>query len=171
MKKPKTKKAQPKDVQLDKIGRYHFTVRERMFNQIVLVFLNWSHADFVQWALRRGATSEYKNDPDYDRNFAAFTTTISQQGTPDKYAICMGEFKWSCRDQGYLVHEITHVVMSIWQLQSIPVTKDTEEFLATAIGNLYTDIAWKIYTLEAARERRAKARKDATRRADAKHRR
>lgn len=149
--KKRTKRLQTETKQPE-IKKQYFEVRECIFNRIVHVFINYSHDEFAKVARRKGA-KDYKDDPDYDNNFAAFSTQMGIAGRPDQWVICIKEFNWTIADQGKLVHEIVHTIIRIWTLNVIPFTPDNQEFLAYSIGNLYEDIAAKIHSLNSQKKR------------------
>ena len=134
-------KASPKTEK--RIGRKYFIVKESIFGRTVHIFINWTHSEFAKFAREKGAT-DYQDDPNYDNNFAAFSTEFEKKEGPNEWVILVRKFDWTIRDQGSLIHEIVHTIVKIWRLNNIPVTPDNQEFLAHSVGNLYEDIAAKI---------------------------
>lgn len=134
------------------IGKRHFQVRDCIFNRTVHVLLNYSDSDYERWRKRLGDTNF---EAGLDKtNFAGFTAQMDWPNRPSEWLICIREFDWKIADQGTLVHEIVHVVIKIFDQNNISFNVDTQEFLAHAIGNLYEDIAAKIWN----KQLRAKAK-------------
>ena len=132
---------------IDVKRKQYFKLNEAIFDRPVHVFLNYSHSEFVKW-VRKYGVDRYKNDNEYDVNFYAFSTIIHGKNRPDEWVICMQSFDWTIKDQGSLIHEIVHTILKIWNNNNIPHTLDNQEFLAHSVGQLYEDIAAKIFRLK-----------------------
>jgi hypothetical protein len=129
------------------IGKRYLRVQESIFHRTVHVLLNYSADDWVAWQKRKGIDNADK-DQRAASNFAGFSTQIDSTVSPSEWIICLKEFNWTISDQGTLVHEIVHVIMKIFLFNNIPFNPDTQEFIAHAVGNLYEDIAGKIFRVK-----------------------
>jgi len=140
MKKPKkTKKKIP-----EKIPARYFRVYDCIFNQRVHVLLNYSKKMYEQWVKRNKLV--LNNKLGLGGDFGGFVTSLDYIGDTDKFerVLFICSFQWSIKDQATLIHEITHVIMRIWGENNIPITLDTQEFLAHSIGNMYEDIGKRL---------------------------
>lgn len=118
----------------------YFTVLEPIFHRKVHVFLNYSQEDYQRWCKKRGVV----DDRTSDKEFSATSFEFDHDDQPTMWAISIKKFNWSIGSQGTLIHEIVHTIIKIWSLNHIPYNKDTQEFLAHSVANLYEDIAAKI---------------------------
>jgi hypothetical protein len=126
------------------LGKMQFIVKDCIFNRKVHVLLNYSGEDFTKWARRQGDSS-YERDGRADANLAAFSSQMDAEGEPSEWIICLKKFNWTIQDQGSLVHEIVHTVMKIFAMNNIPFVLETQEFIASMVGNMYEDIAAAIH--------------------------
>lgn len=131
----------------EKIKKQHFVISDANFKRTVHCFVNYSHDEFTKFARKKGAT-DYEDDPEYENNFAGFSTVISAKNAPDEFVIVLKKFDWCISDQGTLIHEITHTVMKIFASNNIPFNLDTQEFIAHAIGNMYEDFVRKLLVVK-----------------------
>lgn len=126
--------------------KQYFYVKDSIFSQRVHVFLNYPSKEFVSWAKRQGW--EFENEKDYETEgkFAGWSSHATDIKTGrTHWLILVGDFSWTISSQGTLIHEIVHTIINIWKSNNIPYNDDTQEFLAHSIGNLYEDIARKIF--------------------------
>lgn len=124
------------------IGKRDFIVYDCIFNQAVHVLLNYTPEEYAEWL------NKNKIKDICEKNFndlAGFTTQITGANDRTQWLIYVKSFNWTIKEQGTLIHEITHAIIKIWQNNSISFNPDTQEFLAHSIGNLYEDIAAKIH--------------------------
>ena len=126
------------------LGKMQFVVKDCIFNRKVHVLLNYNADDFTKWARKQGDAS-YERDGRADANLAGFSSQIDTEGEPSEWIICLKEFNWTIQDQGSLVHEIVHTVMKIFAMNNIPFVLETQEFIASMVGNMYEDIAATIH--------------------------
>lgn len=140
MKKPK---ATRKRVIPDPIPKRYFVVYDAIFKQRVHVLLNHTPEQYQQWLNRNKVKDiDVKNFGDFQAWVSEFTTEKDKT----ERIIFMPTFNWAIKHQGSLIHEITHIIIKIWQFNNIPFNADTQEFIAHSIGNMYEDIAEKLLT-------------------------
>ncbi len=127
------------------LPKQYIRVKERIFHRVIHVFLNYSSKEFESYVVKRWkACLDGKSRPEFDDNFSAFSSEWDDEKGVRGWIICIKDFDWSIRDQGTLIHEIVHTIVKIWAFNNIPYGKDTQEFLAHSVANLYEDIAYKI---------------------------
>ena len=123
------------------IGARHFVIFDRIFEQQVDVFLNYTPEQYTRWLNKNNIQDlEMKSV----NNFAGWVSNYEDEEGVVKTILFMPKFDWAIKYQGTLVHEITHVIIKIWQRNNIPYNADTQEFLAWSIGRMYEDIAQKL---------------------------
>ena len=122
------------------IGKRYILVRDRIFNHIIHVYLNYTDNDFSELARHRGWSFALN----YDKK-SAYSMQIGQEGKPDQWIIALKWFEWKGGDFGTLVHEIHHTVVSILALHDVKITSDTQEFSAIMEEDLFEKISWKIH--------------------------
>lgn len=122
----------------------YFTVLDPIFHRKVHIFLNYSNEDYQKWCKKKGVEDER----DSGKEFSATSFEFDHDSKPTEWAIHIKRFNWSIGSQGTLIHEIVHTIIKIWSINHIPYNKDTQEFLAHSIANLYEDIAAKIMNVK-----------------------
>lgn len=141
------------------IGKRYFFVRESIFSRRVHVFLNYTNGEINQWfdrKFKKVSHIEKKSSKEMDASFSGFSTSFSGEDVPLQWVICASRFDWTISDQGTLIHEVVHTIVKIWDHNHIPVDASTQEFLAHSIGNLYEDIAAKIFRVKKVKSVRKK---------------
>ena len=126
-----------------KISTYpkHAVIYDRIFNQQVDVFLNYTPDMYTKWLTRERVIDVVeKNISD----FSGWTSDYEDANGRTKSILFIPKFNWSIKSQGTLIHEIVHIIIKIWARNNIPYNYDTQEFLAHSIGNMYEDIAEKL---------------------------
>ena len=126
----------------NKIGKRYIKIYDAIFQRPIHVLLNHTPQDYAKWLTKVGAKDI--GDDKFD-DFAGFSTSIDIDGKPTEWIIYQKSFDWTIKDQGTLIHEIVHTIIKIWHSNNIPYNQDTQEFLAHSIGNLYEDIARKLF--------------------------
>jgi len=139
----------PKAKGRPKPGKLCFKVKDCIFQRPVHVFINYNNKQFNAWLAKyiekKGGTLAKEPRDEFDDNFAAFSTSWDIKGTPREWAVAVSDFDWTISGQGTLIHELVHTIIKIWDFNNIPVTIESQEFFAFAIGNLYEDIAHQIF--------------------------
>lgn len=125
----------------EKIGKKKLTIQDPIFRRRVHVLINHTVPDYVRF-LNRMKVKDVAKDNMSD--FAAWAAPIGFDDRPTEYVIFMPEFQWAIYHQGTLIHEITHVVIRIFDNNNIPFNHDTQEFIAHAIARMYEDVAHKL---------------------------
>lgn len=137
-KQQKSKKLEPL------VGKHYFLIKDSIFHRPVHVLLNHTRKDYEKWMIKRGVTKEELSSSG-DTNFMAWSSVMSSSDKPDEWIIFVKDFDWTIKDQGSLIHEITHTVMKIFSANNIPFQLETQEFIAHSIGNMYEDICRQIF--------------------------
>lgn len=125
-------------------NKRYLVVEESIFHRKVHVFLNYTTEDYRQWCKKKGVEDEDHNN----KEFTAVSFEFDHETKSTEWAIFIKHFNWSIHSQGTLIHEIVHTIIKIWSVNHIPYNRDTQEFLAHSIGNLYEDIAAKIMNIK-----------------------
>jgi hypothetical protein len=119
----------------------HAVIYDRIFNQQVDVFINYTPEMYSKWLNRK----KIKDDTEKNlSDFAGWTSNYEDYDGRTKSILFIPKFNWSIKSQGTLIHEIVHVIIKIWGRNNIPYNYDTQEFFAHSIGNMYEDIAEKL---------------------------
>lgn len=129
-----------------KIGAKTFTFTDPIFRQRIFVLLNQDEHSYVKFLNKHKITDTGDKKLDLDR-FNGFTTHLQNEDGTREFIIVLKEFDWSIFHQGTLIHEITHVVIRIFESNNIPFNADTQEFIAHSIGRIYEMIARKLLVL------------------------
>lgn len=124
--------------------KQYFEVEESIFHRKVKVFLNYSDEDYAKWCKKNSVLDERGDS----KEFAASSFEFDHEERPTQWAIFIKRFNWSIGSQGSLIHEIVHTIIKIWSMNNIPYNKDTQEFMAHSVANLYEDIAAKILNVK-----------------------
>lgn len=125
----------------EKIPKRYFRIYDAIFKQRIHVLLNHTSSDYQKWLNRNNVKDIIvKNFNDFQAWVSEFTT---EKGNTERI-IFLPTFQWAIKHQGTLIHEIVHIIIKIWQFNSIPYNQDTREFLAHSIANMYEDIAEKL---------------------------
>lgn len=127
-------------------------VYDPIFNQKVHVFCNSTEQDLLRWQKRVGVRDD--DNEGLNPNYIAFSTHYSSTGGPNIYLIWLNHFNWTLDDQESLIHEVTHIVVRIWQANNIQFVPETQEFFAHSIGRLYSMIATKILARKVGKRKR-----------------
>jgi len=127
----------------EKISTKHLVIYDRMFEQQVDVFLNYSAGQYEKW-LNKNKIKDVSTKEYTEENYAGWTANYTCDDGQVKAILFIPKFQWAIRHQGTLIHEITHVIIKIWARNNIPFTPDNQEFLASSIGRMYEDIAHKL---------------------------
>ena len=125
----------------EKIPKRYFAVYDSIFKQRVHVLLNHTNQEYQKW-LKRNKVKDIV-EKDYN-DFQAWVLEFTTEKGATERIIFIHTFQWAIKHQGSLIHEIVHIIIKIWQFNSIPYNEDTQEFLAHSIANLYEDIAKKL---------------------------
>lgn len=127
---------------MKQIKKVYFTVFDAIFQQKIHILLNYTPEDFAQWLNKNKIKDISVKD---FANFAGWASDFITEKETTERIIFLPKFQWTIKHQGTLIHEITHVIIKIWQFNNIPFNADTQEFLAHSIANLYEDIASEIF--------------------------
>lgn len=125
----------------EKLPRKYIEVFDPVFNRRINVLLNYSAEEYASWLTRNGIKDVL--DKGFD-DFVGFCTSIECKDGQTEVLIYIKRFHWTIKCQGTLIHEITHAVVRIFNLNNIPFTTETQEFFAHMIGRIYEDIAEKL---------------------------
>lgn len=125
----------------DKIGKKYIQVFDPIFGRRINVLLNYTAEDYSKWLNNNGIKDIEEKGFD---DFAGFCTDITSKNDQTEILIIVMKFNWAIKCQGTLIHEITHAVVRIFNLNNIPFTTETQEFFAHMIGRIYEDIAHKL---------------------------
>ena len=128
-----------------KIPRKFIEIYDPIFSRRINVLLNYSPEEYASWLTRNGIKDV--TDKGFD-DFAGFCTTIENEDGLTEILLYIRTFHWTIICQGTLIHEITHAVVKIFNLNNIPFTTETQEFFAHMIGRIYESIAEKLLNKE-----------------------
>lgn len=139
------------------LGKMSFEVKEPIFGCKVHTFLNYSSREFDEYAKSKWkARIVGEEKPNFDSNFAGFSTTMDEPGKPSTWIIVVRSFDWTIKDQGTLVHEIVHTVVKIFSSNNIPLNLDTQEFMAHSVGEIYERICCHVWDSVHRKKKKAK---------------
>lgn len=124
-----------------KLPKKYIEVFDPIFSRRINVLLNYTPEEYASWLTRNGIKDV--TDKDFD-DFAGFCTSIQCEDGQTEILIYIKTFHWTILCQGTLIHEITHAVVRIFNLNNIPFTTETQEFFAHMIGRIYESIAEKL---------------------------
>lgn len=127
----------------NEVGKRYFRVQDSIFKRTVHVLINYDHGEYMRWAQRYGCT--FEGDIGNEHNYSGFSSVIDIKDKPSEWIIVLHSFNWCIQDQGTLVHEVTHTIVKIFKENNIPFNDHTQEFLAHNIGNMFEDIAQKLF--------------------------
>lgn len=119
------------------IPKFVIKIYDCIFHQQVTCLINHNEQDYCKW-LNKNKIKDI-DDKSFD-NFAGFATEYTEDNGVVKRLIVLPEFQWTLKNQGTLIHEITHVIVKIFAANNIPFNVNTQEFIAHSIGNMYEDI-------------------------------
>jgi len=139
MKKKIKKKEMP-----DPIPPRILKIFDPIFRQRIWVLLNHDDKSYARFLNRQ----KIKDISKEIGNFAGFTAVVECENGLHDYLILLKHFNWCIKDQGTLIHEITHAVIRIFEGNNIPFNSDTQEFIAHSITGLYETIAQKLLVLK-----------------------
>ena len=126
----------------NKIGKRTIKIFDPIFRQRVYILLNQDQSDYVKF-LNRQKIKDAAKEFDLSR-FKGMTTHIDNEDGTRDYLILLKEFNWAILHQGTLIHEITHLVIKIFEANNIPFNHDTQEFIAHSISRIYELLANKL---------------------------
>ncbi len=127
------------------MGQKKIVIFDPIFKQKIHVLLNYDEVAYRKFLKSENATDESNTSATAaNEDFAGFTTFMIDARGRREFIILVKEFEWKIQNQGTLIHEITHVIIRIFESNNIPFNKDTQEFIAHSIGNIYEMIARKI---------------------------
>ena len=121
-----------------------FKIFDPIFRQRIWILLNHDEKSYVRFLDRQ----KIKDVPSNLSNFNAFTSTVEYEDGVHNFLILLKHFNWCIKDQGTLIHEITHVVIRLFHENNIPFNADTQEFIAHSIAGLYELIAEKLLAVK-----------------------
>lgn len=124
------------------MGTLTLKVTDPIFRQEIHVLLNHTQESYACFLKKHKVEDSDRNQP--IARFAGFTTSWDADDGPRNYLILIRRFQWSIFHQGTLIHEITHVVMRIFESNNIPFNQDTQEFIAHAVARIYEDVAHEL---------------------------
>lgn len=120
----------------------YFKVYDSIFSQLVHCLFNFSSEDYAKWLKKNKIKDTLKKE-----NYLGWTSEIIMENNLMEIILFIPNFDWTIQNQGTMIHEITHVIIKIWDKNNIPYNSDTQEFLAHSISNMFEDIAKKILKL------------------------
>ena len=128
------------------INKRIFTVYDPIFEQKIKVFANCEYKSLVRFFIKNNIPKE---EAEERHLFDNFTTSIFNDDNNYRcYIIFIKHFEWTLDDMNTLIHETTHTIINIWDNNNIKVTKETQEFFAHTIGNLFEDISRKLLSIK-----------------------
>lgn len=123
-----------------KIKKKLIKIYDPIFNQKIYVLLNHSDIDMKKFYKRIDCPTDVDG-----MGLGGYSLELEKKSDGrHEYVIWIRDFNWTLQDQNTLIHEIVHTIFKMWEFNSIPICKETQEFMAHSIGNVYELIARKI---------------------------
>jgi hypothetical protein len=124
-----------------------FWIADPIFRQRIWILVNYDKESYIKF-LTKEKVQNLKEETEGLRElnqFQGWVTTINNKDGIEEYILWVSKFNWTLSCQNTLIHEITHVVMRIFEGNNIPFNIHTQEFIAHSIGNIYESIGERLF--------------------------
>jgi hypothetical protein len=123
-----------------KFKKKKFIVYDSIFNRKIFVLINYPTEELRRFYKKIGCEGSVDGD-----GLMGYAVELRREKDGMReYIIWVKDFEWTLQDQNTLIHEITHTIFKIWEFNNIPFCKETQEFMAHSIGNLYELVGRKL---------------------------
>ena len=122
----------------------HYYFEDKVFISDVEVIINCSQEEMENYLGRKLKDKLLKVGNNRISNGCFFTL---QKDDNQIRVIWIKKFDWSVSSQAVLAHELLHFILAVMDYKDIPISKKNEETMTYYFQSYYTQIWWKLRTL------------------------